>query len=74
MIGLGLVMFVPHSAGVVMVIYIYIYIYIGDCTRITIMKNNRISFPSNHFSSVFLCFFSSSFLALLYFSRYQSHH
>ena len=25
MIGLGLVMFVPHSAGVVMVIYIYIY-------------------------------------------------
>ena len=24
MIGLGLVMFVPHSAGVVMVIYIYI--------------------------------------------------
>ena len=26
MIGLGLVMFVPHSAGVVMVIYIYIYI------------------------------------------------
>ena len=24
------------------------------------MKNNKISFPSNHFSSVFLCFFSSS--------------
>ena len=72
MIGLGLVMFVPHSAGVVMVIYIYIYI--GDCTGITVMKNNIISFPSNHFSSIFLCFFSSSFLALLYFSRYQSHH
>ena len=67
MIGLGLVMFVPHFAEVVMVIYIYIYIYIGDCTIITIMKNNRISFPSNHFSLVFLCFFSSSFLALLYF-------
>ena len=65
MIGLGLVMFVPHFEKVVMVIYIYIYI--GDCTIITIMKNNRISFPSNHFSLVFLCFFSSSFLALLYF-------
>ena len=29
MIGLGLVMFVPHFAEVVMVIYIYIYIYWG---------------------------------------------
>ena len=29
MIGLGLVMFVPNSAEVVMVIYIYIYIYWG---------------------------------------------
>ena len=28
MIGLGLVMFVPHFVEVVMVIYIYIYIYI----------------------------------------------
>ena len=56
MIGLWLVLFVPYFTEVVMVIYIHI----GDCTKITVMKNNRISFPSNHFSSVFLYFFSSS--------------
>ena len=44
------------------------FIYMGARTRITVMKSYRISFSSNPSLQFFLCFFSSSFLALLCFS------